>query len=645
MVRWAVTAQSSSVSYRDPPYSSSSQRKYYGTVVQDPSFLPYNNLPVVDVYCPDEKAPWGGNTTTPCSLLFNAREFYDNVALGRKGQSSLNWPKPKFRIDSGSQGKIFDVVPSADGGGPRVRKINFNSEWFEPGENTFMRETLAWETLRQMGVDHLTSYQTVVKLNGKYFGKFALGVDWTQDALKMNGYSTSSASPSPLFKSESGEYSNLRWDIPPDQVPYYYSQETDNVSGGEGAAQSMLVQFGIGLSGGDAYRTRSAFLFDAVLLPKTINYMAAMTLLLNQDRCTKNFEIYYDPSAQQWAMLPWDIEGSFGIDRGLGGVPAPDYCILACEQWNSPLYCDRNHPQDLMVKTPWGLITTQINPSSSITAFQGQGGRRRVLVDASSSSNAKSVGETGGTDAHGAAQPGLSLPANSSIPAEYDADQTKRGATVTGAAGTFNYLIDAILAVPRTRAMYMRRLRTLMDEFLGGSGKLQSIVATEYNKIRDEAKRDAQKWGNPGDPDRGYQQLLNEQIPIRKDQLFNTYSSGGGIPLIPSSQPSHAPLSIVAVASGTTEGYVQIYNDNDYAVDVGSWTLESGNNNKVLFTFVPGTVIPPKDYVYVAATSVGAFKSRSTSPRGREGRFVVGPLVDDAGTSMNINNIKIVSTF
>lgn len=35
----------------------------------------------------------------------------------------------------------------------------------------------------------------------------------------------------------------------------------------------------------------------------------------------------------------------FGIDRGLGGQPAPDYCILACEQWNSPLYCDHNHPQ------------------------------------------------------------------------------------------------------------------------------------------------------------------------------------------------------------------------------------------------------------------------------------------------------------
>ena len=46
------------------------------------------------------------------------------------------------------------------------------------------------------------------------------------------------------------------------------------------------------------------------------------------------------------------------------------------------------------------------------------------------------------------------------------------GNTTTGAPGTYNYLIDAILAVPRTRQMYMRRLRTLMDQFIA-SGRLQ----------------------------------------------------------------------------------------------------------------------------------------------------------------------------
>ncbi len=46
------------------------------------------------------------------------------------------------------------------------------------------------------------------------------------------------------------------------------------------------------------------------------------------------------------------------------------------------------------------------------------------------------------------------------------------GPTKTGSPGTFNYLIDAILAVPRTRQMYVRRLRTLMDAFMA-TGRMQ----------------------------------------------------------------------------------------------------------------------------------------------------------------------------
>ena len=196
-------------------------------------------------------------------------------------------------------------------------------------------------------------------------------------------------------------------------------------------------------------------------------------------------------------MLPWDLEAAFSSDRGLGGQPAPDYCTLACEQWNSPLYCDKNHPQDLAVKTPWGLITTQINPGNPAAG-------RRLQQSSSSSSPSSFTGATAGTAANGAAAPGLSLPATSAIPSDYDADQTAEGPTPTGAPGTFNYLINAILAVPRTRAMYMRRVRTLADAFIA-SGRLQALVTAEYQKIKDEAKRDAAKWGNPGNPERGYQ--------------------------------------------------------------------------------------------------------------------------------------------
>jgi hypothetical protein len=42
------------------------------------------------------------------------------------------------------------------------------------------------------------------------------------------------------------------------------------------------------------------------------------------------------------------------------------------------------------------------------------------------------------------------------------------GPTKTGAAGTYNYLIDLILAVPATRAAYLRRLRSVSDQYHNG---------------------------------------------------------------------------------------------------------------------------------------------------------------------------------
>jgi len=132
-------------------------------------------------------------------------------------------------------------------------------------------------------------------------------------------------------------------------------------------------------------------------------------------------------------------------------------------------------------------------------------------------------------------------------------------------------------------------------------------------------------------------QLITEQLPIRKDQLYNKYGPGGDTPLIPDAQPRDVSLSIGAVSTGS-DGFVEVVNDNDIAVDVSGWKLSGGG---VTFTFVPGTVIPPKDSVYVAASSIGTFKGRGSAPSGGQGLFVVGPM---EGTPSGPAGISISSS-
>ena len=88
--------------------------------------------------------------------------------------------------------------------------------------------------------------------------------------------------------------------------------------------------------------------------------MAAQTLILGADRCTKNYYMHKDWTGE-WSRLPWDVEDAFPGDKRYGtGLCSPSecspsstaYCILSCEKFNSPLYCDRNHPQDIFYADP-----------------------------------------------------------------------------------------------------------------------------------------------------------------------------------------------------------------------------------------------------------------------------------------------------
>ena len=68
-------------------------------------------------------------------------------------------------------------------------------------------------------------------------------------------------------------------------------------------------------------------------------------MLLTQDRCTKNFLVYRDPNTTKWQFFGYDLKSAMNTANGYGGVSANDYCTLTCAQWNSPLFCDRAHPQ------------------------------------------------------------------------------------------------------------------------------------------------------------------------------------------------------------------------------------------------------------------------------------------------------------
>jgi hypothetical protein len=211
--------------------------------------------------------------------------------------------------------------------------------------------------------------------------------------------------------------------------------------------------------------------------------------------------------------------------------------------------------------------------------------------------------------------------------------------------GRNNRLPDAIFNTSETRQMYLRRIRTLMDEFLKAPETSEEELYFEPHidmlaaLIAPDAALDAAKWGShawgngstasccPQSLQEAVEELKYYYLPERRRQLFNGLASGANE--IPDTQPVGTVINFGTIdtnpASGNLdEQYIQLQNPNRFAVDISGWALSSGQDpNAHFFTFHGGTVIPANGTIYVAANRV-AFRSRNSSIRGGPILFIVG---------------------
>ena len=212
--------------------------------------------------------------------------------------------------------------------------------------------------------------------------------------------------------------------------------------------------------------------------------------------------------------------------------------------------------------------------------------------------------------------------------------------------GSGNSLPQAIFDTPEMRQMYLRRIRTLMDEMLKPPGtplqdlhyepRIQELAA----QIAPDAALDAAKWGSdawgngsmtshccPQTLLQAAEEITSFYLPERRRQLFSRLAPGARE--IPDAQPPGTIVAIGAVEVNPVSGnrdeqYVQLMNPSGFAVDISGWTLTAGvNASAPLFTFRGGTVIPATGILLVAVNRP-AFRARRYYPTGGLGLFVVG---------------------
>jgi len=569
MLRWRV--QSENPFAQGPPGGG-----YYGTVLTK-GLDTGTKLPVLYVFSPDKEAI-KTDSGARVSVYFEGN-FYDGVFMRRRGSgrsdattgvalASKDWEKRKFKLDFDARVFRFDAKQR------KVEEINLQSHYQEPGEETYMREPLASFIFQKAGVPVALTKYVSLRLNNAPYGLYSMVEQVDSTFLKRNQLDSKGS----MYKAVNWKYSNLRKgnsNIPcpyatPDYPERWMVDECPEIwrktSKADADNWDDLWDLTQTLDRVQNNPRDGHLLFDTLNVPAVVNEMATQALVLNNDRCTKNYYMHFDRGTREWQRIPWDLEDIFPGDRRYGtdtcdpsecSAQSTSYCVMSCEKFNSPLYCDRNHPQDIFA------------------------------------------------------------------PYENEAQNPKT---------TYNVLVDVILAVPSTRTMFFTRLRTLMDEILATS-VIEDWVWSTRERIRSDALRDSEKWnvGAIRAIDAGIDQLVNQVLPSRRNQLFTQYSW-----MIPSSTPHNARI-LVAYASkspsDTSQAYVKLSNPNGYAVDMSGWILQT-RDGQWKFWLKPGTVVDAGWCLFLVRDAA-RFRERSLSWAKREypdGVFVQGNFPKDLPT-------------
>ena len=203
--------------------------------------------------------------------------------------------------------------------------------------------------------------------------------------------------------------------------------------------------------------------------------------------------------------------------------------------------------------------------------------------------------------------------------------------------GPYCRLSDAILINSTMRQMYLRRLRTQMDELLQpssvpvGNRIIENRIEELYSLMNLDVAQDRTIWASPNPPygaPQTFRQAIdvikNDYLPRRRNHFYNTHTGTGSSDIPESAQPSLPNITIGSLdfnpASGNQDQeYLELINNEGVHIDVSGWQVDGG----IRHTLEPGTVIPPGGSLYLSPNAI-AFRQRVASPTGGQQRYVQG---------------------
>jgi len=209
----------------------------------------------------------------------------------------------------------------------------------------------------------------------------------------------------------------------------------------------------------------------------------------------------------------------------------------------------------------------------------------------------------------------------------------------------WNLYFTAMYNMPRTREMYLRRLRTVMDQLLQSpdTPMNERFFENRVDELMGPALADLGNSTSAINALKSY--FPKRRIQLNMDHSINNPQSSppGGNVGIPNSQSQNSVLQFGQYEPEPESGnqdqeYIQIINPNNFAIDMSDWKLTEG----IRHTFPKGTVICAGGSLYVCP-DLEAFNNRLISPMRGQGLFVQGNYrghLSDQGETVHLINAQ-----
>lgn len=337
--------------------------RYTGTFLVDPALS--SDLVVIHWLMDPARyaaalAHYNTNQVEP-ALVFHNGVLYDGVEVRVRGQSSRGWPKKHWKIDF-PQGHDFADARLAPF---PVPEFNLQSSY---ADKAYVRELLSYETFRAAGCPSHAAAPVRVHQNGQFFGLYTWLEAKDGRYLDRQGLDERGA----LYKAYAqGEYATLET-----MLRLYEKQSPED--GDYTDIHAFLT--GVNTLTGQARRD---FIFDNVDIPGMLSYLAANTIIHNNDQVAKNYYFYRDTyGTGRWVMQPWDMDLTFGRSfQGavLNDVMFADEDVVAGRPNVSPshpLFGDSEHQKwDYL----WNRVTDALYEDPDIRRMYYR--RLRTLLD------------------------------------------------------------------------------------------------------------------------------------------------------------------------------------------------------------------------------------------------------------------------